>query len=60
MKTLTGSKCHFVYLSFTGMPVNNSKPTASPNLLTDRFRDYRMATNFNFIKMMKQLTQVEM
>ncbi len=30
--------------------VNNNKPTVSPNLITNHFRDYRMATNFNFIK----------
>ncbi len=61
MIKLAGSKWHLVYLNVTkNILVNNNKSTVSPNLLTNHFRDYRMATNFNFIKMMKQLTKVEM
>lgn len=50
MTKLAVSKCHLVYLNVTKIIlVNNSKTTVSQNLLTKHFRDYRMATNFNFI-----------
>ena len=54
MIKLAGSKWHLVYLNVTkNILVNNSITTVSPNLLTNHFRDYRMATSFNFFKTKK-------